>query len=161
MTVTKLQIAAAVAVALVGATGILVRVKRISPVGWGWYGQTETSGGLAAHGYDVVAYRSAGAVQGLADYTSSWHGATWRFSGAANKAAFDANPESFAPAFDGYCSYAASKGFTAKVDPTAFRVEGDKLYLFNDASMRDKWVSELGDSVIARGVANWRSRPAP
>ena len=52
-----------------------------------------------------------------------------------------------------------SHGFTARTDPTVWRIEGEKLYLFNDTAMRDNWVSQLGDGVIHRGEQAWTARP--
>ena len=97
-------------------------------------------------------------MPGNAEYRSDWGGAHWLFASAERKAAFDADPEQYAPQFGGFCAYAASKGFTATVDPTAYRVEAGKLYLFNDASMRDKWVTELPDGVIDKARGNWGRR---
>ena len=56
-------------------------------------------------------------------------GATWRFAYAANKDAFVANPEAYAPRFGRYCSWAVAKGYTASTTPDAWTIVDDKLYL--------------------------------
>lgn len=99
-----------------------------------------------------------GALRGDSAHTLTWHGAEWLFSSAENRALFEAEPERYAPEFGGFCAYASSKGFTTSVDPTAFRVEGGKLYLFNDASMRDKWIAELPEGVIGKATERWKVR---
>jgi YHS domain-containing protein len=144
-------------VLLLGITAV-VATKRISPLSWGWYGEVQKTGDLAVSGYDPVAYFAGAAAVGNADYTTQWQGATWRFASAENKAMFEATPETYAPQFGGFCSYASSKGFTATIDPMAFLVNEGKLYLFNDAKMRDNFVAEIPDGVIAKAQGNWASR---
>jgi YHS domain-containing protein len=53
---------------------------------------------VAPGGYDAVAYQTPGeAVQGRNEHAFFWNGATWLFSSEANRDAFAANPERFAP----------------------------------------------------------------
>ena len=153
-----LQIIGLSGAALVLIIGGVLRAKRVSPLGWGWYGAIQTTEGLALRGYDPVAYLTVGATPGDAAHSANWHGATWRFASAANKAAFEAGPVRYAPEFGGFCAYASSKGFTATIDPTAFKVHEGKLYVFNDASMRDKWIAELPSGAIGRSQEHWKTR---
>jgi YHS domain-containing protein len=110
--------------------------------------------GTGAGGYDVVAYFSGAPVEGKADITSEWNGARWRFANAENKAAFDADPEKYAPQFGGYCAYAVSKGATAKGDPQAWSVVDGKLYLNYSTGVRTEWQKDVPGN-IAAGNANW------
>lgn len=146
------------ALILIVVAAAVIRAKRISPLGWGWYGNVQTTNGQALHGYDAVAYHAGVAVRGDPAHTLQWHDAEWRFTSGENRALFEADPARYAPQFGGFCAYASSKGFTASVDPTAFRIEGGRLYLFNDASMRDKWIAELPDGVISRAQERWKGR---
>ena len=158
---TKSQIVALVGGVLVVAIGAVIRAKRVSPLGWGWYGNVQTTQGVAVGGYDPVSYFSDSATVGSSSFESTLNGVTFRFASAQHKQAFDADPSQYAPQFGGFCSYAASKGFTATIDPTAFRVHEKKLYLFNDASMRDKWTAELPNGVIEQAHTNWKKRATP
>jgi len=153
------QIILAAAAVVIVAAVLVIRVKRISPLGWGWYGKIQTMDGFAVAGYDPVAYFDGKSLRGDPAVSLEWNGVRWLFASVENRARFQADPARFEPQFGGFCSYASSKGFTAKIDPTAFRVEDGKLFLFNDASMRDRWIAELGDGVIDRGRKNWKSRP--
>jgi YHS domain-containing protein len=110
--------------------------------------------GTGAGGYDVVSYFSGAPTVGNADITSEWNGATWRFASAANKAAFDANPEQYAPVFGGYCAYAVANGYTAKGDPEAWSVIDGKLYLNYSTGIRTKWLEDVPGNITA-GNANW------
>lgn len=156
---TKAQVALLVAGVLVLAAALVIRAKQISPISWGWFGAVESTNGVAIGGYDPVSYFSDSPLKGSPTHAFEWRGATWHFADSVNRAAFIAEPERFAPQFGGYCAYAASKGFTATCDPTAYQVDQGKLYLFNDAAMRDKWRAELPDGVIERAARHWEKRP--
>jgi hypothetical protein len=90
---------------------------------------------------------------------TDYGGSHWCFASLANKAAFEKEPAKYVPQFGGFCSFAASTGFTAKTDPELWKIEGGKLYLFNSADFRDKWASQLGQGIIAKAEANWAKRP--
>ena len=144
---------------VVGAVVSFAGAKRISPMSWGWYGQINAPGGVAIDGYGPVAYhQSGGPTKGDGKYAVEWRGARWHFATAENRALFESNHEKYAPQFGGFCAYAASTGFTAKTEPTAWRIEQGRLYLFNEEGVRDKWVSELKEDVIGRGEKAWAAR---
>lgn len=155
---TKTRIATLVGVLALAAVAGVASAKRISPLSWGWYGAIQRTGNLALHGHDAVSYFSGAPLRGDSTHTVTWRGATWHFASEANRALFEAQPERYAPQFGGFCAYAASKGFTASIDPSAFRVEREKLYVFNDASARDDFIAELPAGVVARAEQQWKSR---
>jgi hypothetical protein len=110
---------------------------------------------LAVHGYDVVAYATAAAaVRGRAEYEYRWNGAVWRFSTATNRDRFIAAPERYAPQFGGYCAWAVSRGYTADVDPEAWRIVDGKLYLNYSKRVQRMWEADVPGNV-AKGLANW------
>jgi YHS domain-containing protein len=110
---------------------------------------------LALDGYDAVAYFKAGKpVQGTAQHAVVWNGATWHFASAENKAAFEANPQAFAPQYGGYCAWAVSEGYTAKGDPNFWRVVDGKLYLNYNASVQKSWEKNIPGH-ISKGDKNW------
>ncbi len=111
--------------------------------------------GVAIDGTDPVAYFTQGkAVPGRADHVVTWNGAEWRFSTADNRAAFEADPEAYAPQYGGYCAYAVSEGYTAKIDPEAWTIHDGKLYLNFNRSVRKRWSADKA-ARIAQGDANW------
>jgi YHS domain-containing protein len=112
-------------------------------------------GGLAIRGYDPVAYFTMGKpVEGSAAYQLKWKGATWRFSSARHLAMFKANPEKYAPQYGGYCAYAVSRNYTAKIEPDAWTIHKGKLYLNYNKFIRGAWEAEK-DANIAKGDRNW------
>ncbi len=109
----------------------------------------------AIGGYDPVAYfDEQKPVKGSAEFTTDWNGATWYFSSAGRLQRFQAEPERYAPQFGGYCAMAVSGGYTAKTDPAAFAIVGDKLYLNFDASVQQEW-NQQRDTLIAQAHKNW------
>lgn len=114
-----------------------------------------SSAGVAIEGYDAVAYFKAGKpVRGSSEFTATHDGATWHFASAANRAAFAANPQAFAPQFGGYCAWAVSQGYTAKIDPQAWKIVAGKLYLNYSKGVQRRWAQDVPGN-IAKGDANW------
>jgi YHS domain-containing protein len=112
-------------------------------------------GALAVHGYDVVAYvTDAGAVRGRPEFNYQWQGAVWRFASAAHRDAFAREPERYVPQFGGYCAWAVSRGYTADIDPEAWRIVDGKLYLNYSKRVQRMWEQDIPGN-IAKAVANW------
>lgn len=114
-----------------------------------------TSGGVAIEGYDPVAYFKAGKpVKGSPKIIAAHEGATYRFSSEANRDAFVAGPTGFVPQFGGFCAWAVSQGYTAKIDPAAWKVVDGKLYLNYSKSVQSRWAKDVPGN-ITKGNANW------
>jgi hypothetical protein len=111
--------------------------------------------GVAVGGYDPVAYFTTGKpTLGKTEFTHAHEGAIWRFASAGNREAFTADPVKYAPQYGGYCAWAVSQGYTAKGDPNAWSIVGDKLYLNYNKAVQKGW--EESKSVnIKKGDANW------
>ncbi len=59
--------------------------------------------GIAIKGYDPVAYFAENrAVKGKEEFEYLWEGARWRFSSAAHRDLFVANPERYMPQYGGF-----------------------------------------------------------
>ena len=95
--------------------------------------------GFALSGYDPVAFHSLEqapvgesqphAVPGKSDITAEWNGATWAFASEANRDLFLADPDAYAPAYDGHCAYGVAKGGKVPGNPDLWRIVDGKLYL--------------------------------
>lgn len=110
---------------------------------------------LAVGGYDPVAYFKAGKpVEGKAQFTTEYKGATWRFSSEENLNAFKADPAAYAPQYGGYCAWAVSQGYTASGDPNVWAIVNNKLYLNYDKSVQAKWEKDI-PGFIAKADKNW------
>ena len=86
--------------------------------------------GDAIHGYDPVAYHTKGqAVVGDPDTAYEWRHARWLFAKEAHRDLFAADPDKYMPAYGGYCAYAVTFGLKIDVDPRAWSIVGDRLFL--------------------------------
>lgn len=114
-----------------------------------------TKDGLALSGYDAVAYFTQGrAVKGSPRFEHEWSGVRWRFASAADREAFVASPEKYAPQFGGYCSYGVSRNHAVPGDPEAWKIVDGRLYLNFDKRVRAAWEKEL-PGVIHVGESHW------
>ena len=111
--------------------------------------------GIAIKGYDPVAYFSQGAPhKGKPEFTVEYKGAKWQFASAENKALFEANPEKYEPAYGGYCAYGVAQNALVKIEPDAWSIRNDKLYLNYDQNIQKRW-SEKPDSYIEQADKIW------
>ena len=128
-------------------TGAALADPPITPV--------NTEQGLAVKGYDPVTYFTTGQpTPGLAQFSTSYKGVTYRFASAENRDRFIATPEKFVPQYGGYCAYAISLNKIADIDPEQWAIVNDKLYLNNGFLAKSLWSLDK-TSNIARGDHNW------
>jgi len=122
---------------------------------WAASPQTFQTEGVAINGTDPVAYfTDGGPVAGAAAHALSHNGAEWHFVNAANKAAFEADPDKYGAQFGGYCAYAASLGYLAPTIPEAWTIYNDRLYLNANLRARELWLKDVPGN-ISKGEANW------
>jgi len=111
--------------------------------------------GLAIKGYDPVAYfTDAKPVEGKSGFTFEWQDAKWRFASAEHRDMFAKEPERFAPQFGGYCAWAVSQGYTAGIDPDAWKIVDGKLYLNYSPEIQEKWAQDIPGNIV-KAEANW------
>ncbi len=109
----------------------------------------------AVAGYDPVAYfLLSQPTKGSSELAYIWNDATWHFSSAEHLALFKSNPEKYAPKYGGYCSYAVANGYTAKIDPEAWKIVDEKLYLNYSKKIKVKW-EEKQNKYIEKAEKNW------
>jgi YHS domain-containing protein len=109
---------------------------------------------LALEGYDPVSYFAGKPVKGDAKFETTVAGVQYRFATPENLARFKANPSAYLPQYGGYCAWAVSHGYTAKGDPTAWKIVNGKLYLNYDQNVQKRWAADI-PGYIAKGDQNW------
>ena len=118
-------------------------------------GEFFETGGIAIRGTDPVAYfKENRAVRGSEQFTATYRGSVFRFASAANRDAFTAAPERYAPQYGGFCAYAVAQGYKASIDPDAFSVIDGKLYLNFNKPTHALWQKDV-PGYIRKGDANW------
>ena len=111
--------------------------------------------GLAIDGYDPVAYfTEQKPLKGSSEFRADHQGSTFQFVSAAHRDVFAADLEKFAPQYGGYCAYGMAKGYKASIDPAAFTIVGDKLYLNYSETVCSQWLSDI-PGYIRKADANW------
>jgi YHS domain-containing protein len=115
----------------------------------------KTKNGLAIQGYDPVAYFTDNkALKGTTKFTSEFDGAKYLFASAEHKRLFDGGPAKYAPAYGGYCGYAASINRLSPISPEWFQIEDNKLILQHNKKAFDLFNKELKENVVKADV-NW------
>jgi len=105
---------------------------------------------LAIGGYDLVSYHQSNDPKVGNGHNLVHHeGNIYAFVNAENKAKFEANPTKYVPAFGGYCAYGASLGKKFYGDPLASTVVNGKLYLNLDTKVKNIWVKERAENIVA------------
>ncbi|WP_192350428.1 YHS domain-containing (seleno)protein [Algoriphagus sp. Y33] len=113
------------------------------------------SDGKAIGGYDPVAYfTERKPVKGKEEFKSVYMNASWLFSSAANKKLFDANPQTYAPQYGGYCAFGVAGGYKAKISPDAWTVVDNKLYLNYNLNVQKDWLKDQ-NGMIKKADHNW------
>jgi len=110
---------------------------------------------MAIKGYDPVAYFKTGkALKGNESFTFKWHDMTWYFSTKENRDLFAANPEQYAPQYDGYCAWAMTEARKAQTDPEIWKIVNGKLYLQCSQASYEKWSRDIPGN-IKKADMNW------
>ena len=114
-----------------------------------------TEHGLAIKGYDPVSYFTTGnPTPGLAQFSTTYKGATYRFVSAENRDRFIASPEKFMPQYGGYCAMAISLNKIADIEPDQWAIVNDKLYLNNGFLAQSLWSLDKSGNIV-KGDRNW------
>lgn len=100
--------------------------------------------GIALLGYDAVSYFTEGKpAQGKATFKVSYQGAQYYFVSAEHKALFEANPAKYAPAYGGYCGYAASIGKVRPANPLLWSLVDGRLIVQHTKGAVELWDKDV------------------
>ena len=114
-----------------------------------------TADNVAILGYDAVAYFTESQPrQGDPQFEHVWQDANWRFASAEHRDLFAADPRRYAPRYGGFCAGAMALGWKAPIDPEAWTIIDDRLYLAFNKPGIDAFATEP-DTNIAKADANW------
>lgn len=111
--------------------------------------------GAAILGYDAVAYfTDHKPVKGDPKIKSNYEGADYYFASADHKKLFDANPAKYAPAYGGYCGYAASIDRLSPIDPAWFQIIDGRLVLQHNKKATDLFNQDKAGNIV-KADKNW------
>ena len=110
---------------------------------------------VAIQGYDPVAYfESNQALEGNKEIKSEYNGAVYYFSSENNKALFLKTPAQYEPQFGGFCAYGMSEGYEAPIQPEAFTIVDNKLFLNYNLKVKELWTKKQ-TARIEKAIENW------
>ncbi|MEA2982969.1 MAG: hypothetical protein QOF09_4792 [Alphaproteobacteria bacterium] len=140
---------------------VLTTVMSVIALAWGGaILTTETQAAdkrVALHGYDPVSYfTDARPEQGSPRFTFAFDDAVYWFRDAEHRAVFAADPERYAPQYDGYCAVSMSAGMKAEPDPEAWAIAEGKLYVFG-AKRAAIVFAQNQTGVVSQANANWQT----
>src|SRR3989442_285463 len=111
--------------------------------------------GAAILGYDAVAYFTDNRpVKGNPKFQSEYEGAKYFFASAEHKELFDANPAKYAPAYGGYCGYAASIDRLSPISPEGVQIINGRLILQHNKKATDKFNADQKGNIL-KADQNW------
>jgi hypothetical protein len=112
---------------------------------------------VALRGYDPVGYFTVGRpIQGQPQYWYEFDDTVYLFASAANRAAFIADPEHYAPQYRGFCAMSVSFGERDEGLPEVWKIVDGKLFVFGKTDgVKDFETDQPG--FTARGQLNWAS----
>ena len=111
---------------------------------------------IAINGYDPVSYfNESKPSRGTEEYVFVWNNAKYQFSCKENLELFKNNPARYAPQYDGYCAFAMSRGDYSRIDPEAYAIVDDKLYLTFDRDIRNTWLYDK-ENYIKKADRIWQ-----
>jgi YHS domain-containing protein len=110
---------------------------------------------VALHGYDPVSYFTKGhPEQGVERFSVSFDDAVYWFTSEQHRAMFIADPDAYAPQYNGFCAISVSRNMIAEPDPHAWAISDGKLYVFSSPA----WVARFEQdkaAILAKGAENW------
>jgi hypothetical protein len=110
---------------------------------------------IALSGYDPLAYFEDGKpAKGSREFWFVFDDVVYLFRSAEHKNKFAADPERFAPQYDGYCAGGVSKGYKAEPDPEAWIIANGKLFVFQFKDRVPMFRKNI-DETAAKANENW------
>lgn len=113
-------------------------------------------GRVTLQGYDAVAFHTVGAaVRGNPSIVAEYLGYKYLFSSDDNKALFEADPETYLPAYGGFCAFGVSLGVLFPVEIGTWTIVNNRLILQFSNEFRQ--VFEQNTAVnIAKADSVWQ-----
>lgn len=119
--------------------------------------------GIVIEGYDPVAYfLDQKAVKGKRSIAFEYKGATYLFANDDNRQTFETSPDVYVPAYGGWCSYGVRVGKKFKIDPNAWKIVDNRLFLQLDQGTQKVWLkdNEKNIEIADRLWPSLKSMPA-
>lgn len=138
------------------ATSVLLALTTLFAFAGSALAEDYTHSTPAVQGYDVVSYQTGKRpARGNGHFVATHDGATYIFSSKSNLETFNADPERYVPAYNGFCAFGVSVGKKFIADPEIYRVVDNRLYLNLDATIQDDWLKDVSGRIDTANT-QWR-----
>ena len=67
---------------------------------------------------------------------------------------FIADPDAYAPQYNGFCAISISRNMIAEPDPKAWAISDGKLYVFSSPAWASRFEQDKA-AILAQGAENW------
>lgn len=105
--------------------------------------------GVALEGYDPISYFADGKpAKGDAKIEATFNGALFHFTSQEHRETFERNPAKYAPAYGGYCGYAASIGKVRPANPLLWSIVDGQLIVQHTQSAADLWAKDVSGNKV-------------
>ena len=99
-------------------------------------------------GYDPVSYFYGKPTHGKTNLNYTYDDAKYLFSSAENRNKFVNDPMRYAPKFGGYCSYGVRMGKKLDIDPLAYAIKDDRLYVLLNRATLQLWLRDQSNNIL-------------
>jgi YHS domain-containing protein len=111
--------------------------------------------GVALEGYDPISYFTDGKpVKGDRKIEATYEGALYHFVSQAHRETFEKDPSKYAPAYGGFCGYAASIGKVRPANPLLWSIVNGRLIVQHTKSTVVLWEKDVPGNK-AKADKNW------
>ena len=111
--------------------------------------------GVALEGYDPISYFADGKpAKGNLSIEATFNGALYHFTSQEHRTIFEKDPIKYAPAYGGYCGYAASIGKVRPANPKLWSIVGGQLIVQHTKGAVDLWNKDVAANK-AKADGNW------
>ena len=121
--------------------------------------------GIAIQGYDPVSYHLNGPEKGKNDYIIKHAGARYLFASKANLDKFARSPDTYIPAYGGWCAWAMLDGEEVDIDPETYKIVNGRTLLFYNSffiNTLPKWNAlaekETEEALLRKAQAEWMEK---
>ena len=100
--------------------------------------------GVALEGYDPITYFTDGKpTKGDQKIEATYNGALYHFVSQANRETFEKAPSRYAPAYGGFCGYAASIGKVRPANPLIWSIVDGQLIVQHTKGASELWDKDV------------------
>jgi YHS domain-containing protein len=100
--------------------------------------------GVALEGYDPISYfLMRKAIKGDPKIEATYNGALYHFASQEHREIFEKSPLNYAPAYGGFCGYAASVGKVRPANPLLWSIVDGQLIVQHTKSAAELWAKDV------------------